>query len=324
MTLLSKAIPLRKELLRRAVGAAPHTFMGPCLLFDNGSLEPAAALELRRLARELAAATGADVRPVSLLHSSAIDPGRLGGVPARLLEPALRELLQAGGNDILLLPLFFGPSAALTEYLPARLARLRRDFPDRHVRTGRSLVDPLDPADARMAAILADNVRTVVRRMKLRRPAVVLVDHGSPQRAVAAVRDLLGGQLGPLLAGEVERVTVASMERRPGVEYDFCEPTLARLLQGDELTAGDVVLAPQFLLPGRHAGPGGDLASICAAAQRKRPGLRVHFADLVGRHPGVIAVLADRYREIAAPPAAARGLRGRASARSGRSRGRSA
>ncbi len=300
--------------------------MNLCLLFDNGSLEPAATLELRRLALELAVAVGADVRPVSLLHSSALDPIRVGGTPAQLLVPAVRALLAAGHDDLALLPLFFGPSAALTDYLPAQLALVQRDFPGRRVRLGRWLVDPGAPPDTRIAAILADNVRRVIRESELRRPAVVLVDHGSPQRAVAAVRDWLGGQLETLLAGEVGHFAVASMERRPGAEYDFCAPTLAGLLASGALPAGDVVVAPQFLLPGRHAGPGGDLAAICAAAQKRQPGLRVHFADLVGRHPGLIPVLADRYREVtAAPqPADARAVKGRASARSSRSRGRNA
>jgi sirohydrochlorin ferrochelatase len=54
---------------------------------------------------------------------------------------------------------------------------------------------------------------------------------------------------------------------------------------------GDVILAPLFLSPGRHAGPGGDLAQICAAASS-----RCHFTELVGTHPLAVTALADALR----------------------------
>ena len=127
MTLLSQGFALRKELIdSRPMDV--HVSAPLCVLFDNGSLRPEATLNLRVIALRLQAAIGVTVCSVSLLHSSAIAPGELGGLPAQILEPALRAWLQAGVNDILLLPLFFGPSAALTEYVPQRLEQLRRDF----------------------------------------------------------------------------------------------------------------------------------------------------------------------------------------------------
>jgi sirohydrochlorin ferrochelatase len=128
----------------------------------------------------------------------------------------------------------------------------------------------------------------------------VLVDHGSPQRGVAAVRDFLGGQLRRLLGGEVAAVAVASMERRPEPAFAFTEPLLADLLRSENFGSGEVVVALQFLSPGRHAGPGGDIAEICAEAMRARPGLRVVMTDLVGADERLADVLADRYREAAA------------------------
>ncbi|MDD2764200.1 MAG: CbiX/SirB N-terminal domain-containing protein [Opitutaceae bacterium] len=268
-----------------------------CVLFDNGSLRPEATLQLRLIAIQLQAATGASVRPVSLLHSSAIAPAELGGVPAQILEPALRALLAAGASRIVLLPLFFGPSAALTEYVPQRLELLRREHPAACVQLGRGLVDVEDETDTRIAAILADHVRAVIRRAGLARPNTVLVDHGSPRREVVAVRDFLGRQLFRLLAQEVGRLAVASMERRPEPEYDFCGPRLATLLGQPGFSRGNVVVARQFFSPGRHAGPEGDVAGICAAAERAQPGLKCHLTDLIGGDPRLIAVLADRYAE---------------------------
>jgi len=207
---------------------------------------------------------------------------------------------QAGVNDFQLLPLFFGPSAALTEYVPQRLEQMRREFPALRVRLGRWLVDPRNPRDTRLASILADNVRAVIRSRHLTRPSAVLVDHGSLQRDVVEVRDFLGRQAGRLLGKEIGRLAVASMERRSGPEYDFCEPLLAAVLRSAEFAQGHVVVARQFLSPGRHAGPAGDIADICAAAEQAEPGLKTHRTELMGGDPRLIEVLADRYRETRA------------------------
>ncbi|HRE81125.1 MAG TPA: cobalamin biosynthesis protein CbiX, partial [Opitutaceae bacterium] len=92
-----------------------------CFLFDNGSLRSEATLELRKIAAALSSRLERPVLPVSLLHSSGVDPSLLGGQAAELLEPALRVHVAEGRNKAVLLPFFFGPSAALTRYLPERL-----------------------------------------------------------------------------------------------------------------------------------------------------------------------------------------------------------
>jgi sirohydrochlorin ferrochelatase len=266
-----------------------------CLLFDNGSLRADSTLSLRRIANWLRVRLdGMDVRAVSLLHSSTIDAAQLGGERAELLEPALAAAAAQGENDFVLLPLFFGPSAAVTDYLPERLQVLREKFPDLRVQVARWLVDVNAADDTRIADILADGVRRAAAGAGWSRPRVVLVDHGSPQRGVAAVRDFLGGQLRGRLG---VKVAVASMERRPEPEFAFSEPLLAGLLRDKNFGQGEVVLALQFLSPGRHAGPGGDIAEICAGAMRAQPGLRVVPTGLVGEDERLADVLAERYWE---------------------------
>jgi hypothetical protein len=162
------------------------------------------------------------------------------------------------------------------------------------VRVARWLVDVNAADDTSMVNILADGVRQAAAGAGWSRPKVALVDHGSPQRGVAAVRDFLGGQLRQLLGGEV---AVASMERRPEPEYAFTEPLLAGLLRDKNFGRGEVVVALQFLSPGRHAGPGGNIADICAEAMRAQPGLRVIPTGLVGEDERLADLLAERYRE---------------------------
>lgn len=256
---------------------------------DNGSLEPAAALALRALAVKLGERIGVPVEPVSLLHSSAVPAEKLHGTPAEILEPALERRLAAGQNEFLVVPLFFGPSGALTEYLPARLAHLRSRHPELRFK----IADPLfQSGDDRLARILADQVRAAGSPAR----RVALVDHGSPAQAVVAVRNRLAQQLG-LLLGSDFTVTPSSMERRTGAIYDFCEPLLATLLRQPGWNSGHVTVAMQFLLPGRHARPGGDVATLCHEAGLASGGaLRTKMSGLVGEHPLLVDILADRWK----------------------------
>jgi sirohydrochlorin ferrochelatase len=259
------------------------------LLMDNGSLEPAATLGLRALAGKLGERIGQRVVPVSLLHSSAVPAEKLGGSPAEILEPALERRLAAGQTDFLIIPLFFGPSGALTDYLPKRLAHLRGKHPALDVRVAAPL---FAAGDARLARILADNVRVLGSASR----RVALVDHGSPAKAVTDVRNELACQLAGLLGPDFV-VAPCSMERREGAAYDFCEPLLARLLRQPGWNAGDVIVAMQFLLPGRHAGPEGDVAEICRDAETASAGaLRTMMTGLVAEHPLLVDILADRWR----------------------------
>jgi hypothetical protein len=274
--------------------AQPHK-SPVCFLFDNGSLRATSTLSLRATARQLAAELGIEVRAVSLLHSSAVNPVEVGGKPAQLLEPALEAFLEENPTaDVVALPLFFGPSAALTDYVPARLAALASKFPRAQIRLARWLVDPIE-TDDRIAQALADAARRAIVGENLVRPKIVVVDHGSPQRAVTDVRNFLGSQVAVLLADLTETVAVASMEKRPGPEYGFNDPLLAERLRTPPFDHGDVVVALQFLSPGRHAGPDGDVARICAEARRERPELQTHLAETIASDKRVVAVLADRY-----------------------------
>ena len=260
---------------------ASHTF-----LLDNGSLAPEATLGLRRLAADLAMRIGEQVAPVSLLHASAVPAEQLDGAPAEIFEPAVSRRCEAGQRSFVVVPLFFGPSRALTDYLPERIAHLRKKWPELQIRVAPAV---RQPGDDRLARILADQVRAVS-------PApdrVALVDHGSPVREVTAVRDALARELAGLLG---VAVAPCSMERRPEPEYDFNAPLLADLLNQPGWNSGEVVVALQFFLPGRHAGPAGDVARICREAEARHPGLRIRLTALLAGHPALVEILADRWK----------------------------
>lgn len=265
-----------------------------CFLFDNGSLRAESTRSLRKVAAALRERTGREVRAVSLLHSSNVPADLLGGEPARLLEPALLDYFSNNpAGEALLVPLFFGPSAALTDYVPERIKALKTRFPGARIRLASWLVN-IAEADRRMAVMLADRVRATLRTKGWVRPNVLLVDHGSPQAAVTAVRNHLGRQLREDLGPEVEELAVASMERREGPAYAFGDPLLAAALRTPPFDHGEVVIVLQFLSPGRHAGPDGDITAICEAAKRQNPRLAIATTELLATDTRLVELLAER------------------------------
>ena len=269
--------------------------MRAIFLVDNGSLRAQATLNLRRVAAALSELMGEHVQAASLLHSNKIPAEQIDGIPATTLGPAAERSAEQGATEIIILPFFFGPSKALTGYLPERMATLQARFPHVNIRVAQPLVDELGGNDLRLAHLLADNVRAKYQPGTT--PRVALVDHGSPIPEVTAVRNRLAGQLSVLLADEVTCVAAASMERREGDEYRFNEPLLENLLASSEFNDGPVILAMLFLSPGRHAGEGGDIAEICATAEQRYPTLSVETTALVGEHSGIVDILHSRLRQ---------------------------
>lgn len=291
--LIGQAFWVGKSFIRLEAIGSMHV---PTAIFlcDNGSLRPAATLALRRVAVALSAELGQPVQAVSLLHSSGMDPAQLEGVPAVLLEPALRAALAGGVRSAIILPFFFGPSAALTDYIPSRIGAWIGDYPEARVWLAAPLVRLEQTGDERLARAFADRVRALRRERGWGPGPVVMVDHGSPQAGVGDVRQRLAEQVARVLG---EPVWPCSMESREGPEYAFNRPLLAERLRLPPSDGGKVLVVQQFLGPGRHAGPGGDLDQICREAERARPGLEVAMTEPIGEDPRVVAILVDRFRE---------------------------
>jgi sirohydrochlorin ferrochelatase len=259
------------------------------LLVDNGSLEPKSTLQLRELAAALAKRLGCRVDPTSLAHSSKVAAEALGGTPAELFEAAIDRSLVEGVEDIVVVPLFIGPSHAVIRVLPALLAERKKNFPGLRY----AVAPPLfTKGDRRLAEILADHVQELIGDGE--RPRVAIVDHGSPNSAVTEVRDAIAAEVRELLGSSVNDVVPCSMERREEAEYDFNEPLLATLLARPEWSRGPTIVGMLFIGAGRHAGPDGDVAQICRAAAGGSDVVRI--SKLLGEHPKLIEILADRAR----------------------------
>ena len=268
-------------------------------LLDNGSLEPAAHRSLRAAAAALTARTGLVVEAVSWKHSDRIAAGRArrrAGLDPRCPGCAPGSARASGSSSSC-------PSSSARRGRSARrCGRTSRPLRAESGGFAFAFTEGLAPAEETLAEIVAARVRETAAAGGLSRPAVIVVDHGGPARASAALRDAVAAAVRARLGDEAAGVAAASMESPPGPDYAFNEPLLAQQL-GAPGFQGDIVIAPLFLGPGRHAGAGGDLAEIARAAEAQTPGLRCHFTDLVGSHPLAIAALGRNLRALVPDPA---------------------
>lgn len=272
----------------------------PCiLLVDNGSRRADAKLQLRRISAALSARVGQQVHPVSLQHSDKIDPALLDHEPAWLFSDFLESHISDGTREFIVLPLFFGRSRAITSFIPEQLQALQEKYGEFSAQIAHTLY-PLPDGEPMLVDILHDHILQTASQHDMDIKNVVLVEHGSPLPEVNQVKRSLAEQLHKILEPD-GNITVgqAVMERRKGKEYDFNGELLedwldARVQEG----ISSVVVAMLFLLPGRHAGEGGDIAEICEAAMQRNPGLKVFITPLVGDHPVLQDVLEARLNEV--------------------------
>ncbi|MEO6875601.1 MAG: CbiX/SirB N-terminal domain-containing protein [Opitutaceae bacterium] len=293
-------------------------------LVDNGSLRPEATKQLRKIAAALSKRLRRKVEPVSLLHSSAIPASQLGGREAEILNDAVLRRLERGAREFVIVPLFFGRSRALTVFIPELMEQWKKHSPEMTVRIAAPLAAR---GDDRLARILERQVRAkLTNRLRGQFVRVALVDHGSPVKVVTQVRNRLASQLRRRLGSDVAAVAGCSMEiprrgqpltlvvadakrtlkatrsishaRLQGLGADPIEPLLENVLAQPHWNSGAVIVAQLFLLPGRHAGAGGDVEMICQRAREESPGLRTVRTKLVGEDPGLIAILADRFGAV--------------------------
>ncbi len=269
----------------------PDKMQAPAIfLVDNGSLRPDATIALRGLAATLTRQREQRVEAVSLLHSHKIPDDQLGGVPATIVKRRMRELIAAGQREFVMLPLFLGPSLAITDYLPSIVSELSQQHSDLRVMIAAPVAgdDVLRP-DARLARMLADHLELYLADAGDAK--IALVDHGTPIRPVNALRDAVAAQLAHRLGRAVQ---ACSMERREGPEYAFNEPLLEHLGAVEEYRGSHLLLAMFFLLPGRHAGAGGDVAEIVEGLVERGEFRRVQISPLLGEHPLLLEILSDR------------------------------
>lgn len=247
-------------------------------LIDNGSLEPAAHRNLRVVAAKLSKRTGVAVRAVSWKHSDRIPPEALDDTPAWTIGSFLRALVALGQRDFVFIPFFISPQGAIGSALRRDIETLQRELGCFEFSFTEGLAER-----GILSTIVASRVRETIaahREIFNRPPPVILVDHGGPSPESAALRDQLAVQVQRELGREIATLAAASME---GAH----PPLLAEQLNATGFVGRNVIVAPLFLSPGRHAGANGDITRICDASSA-----RCIRTELVGTHPLVVEALA--------------------------------
>lgn len=284
------------------------------VLVNIGSLRPEPYLDLRQISFRLSRSLRLPVVPCSFRFSHRIAATKLHGMAAKTFEAVLLEHLsqhRESAVEAVVLPLFFGTSSTLTEFLPEVLhkcwAKLAAE-PGRQplsLRLGGSLVDTANPTDDRVARILHEKVTALTADVLHREDiSVIVLDHGTPNREVHEARELVGDQLRALLSNQVKLVGTGCMERREGPEYDFNDPLLEVALDHYNITSGVVVVAILFLSQGRHAGADGDIEQILSVVRAKHPGVDIRVTEPLGTHELLSEVMQDRYYQALSKPTA--------------------
>lgn len=273
------------------------------VLVNIGSLRAEPYLDLRQISFRLSRALGQPVVPCSFRFSNRVDPQELNGLKAKTFEMVLTEHLATrgeGASDVVVLPLFFGNSSTLTEFLPKTMNQVWDSVSSTSaalsVRIGGCLVDG---HDTRVAQILLERIHEAVDFATLQEDVTVLVvDHGTPSRDVHESREFVANELRELLKTNqrVKLVGTACMERREGAEYDFNDPLLAVALDHYNVTKGIVVCAKMFFSNGRHAGEKGDIEEIIKDVRARHTDVDVRVTEALGTHELLAEILQDRYR----------------------------
>ncbi len=269
------------------------------LLIDNGSVKPTSILAARLLASRVSSLIGLPVLHLACQHSDRVPAEALNGEPCLSWSDFLARERNRERKRYLVLPLFFGPSAAID--IKAR--RVGKRYCDQNMgmvcEFALPLVDLDMPNDDGVARLVSDDVIDKLDTERKDQSICVLVDHGSPRPEIGKCRDLVASQLAEILMPSGIRVIAASMERREGSAYAFNEPLLETVLDRLDLrTTKRVILAFMFFFPGRHAGPGGDIDSICSDSRFVKEGGEILKCALLGEQAGLADVIARRFFQL--------------------------
>lgn len=231
------------------------------ILVDNGSVREEPTLNMQRLAGALEQRLGWPVRASSWKHIDETLPSR----------PVLfsRRLVEFPTGEMVIVPLFLGPSAICAREIPKLMSRSTQ-----HIAP--PLVDVDNTSECMVTKILLQNVGALPARSR-----IVLVDHGSPNQDVNLARRALAARLRATLAHLHIIVVDCSMERRAGVQYAFNDPLLEHVFDLGGLDTGKVIVLPVFLFPGNHAGENGDIAQILRRVREHYPQLELEYKPLL-------------------------------------------
>ena len=145
------------------------------------------------------------------MHSHKVDASKLDGKPGMSMESFFLSNEAEVVKNLSFLPMFLGPSLAITDWLPEKLTQWSQNGNNRKF----SIADCLfQKKDIRIAKALAEYVVDLIPQYSPQKPFVILVDHGTPLPEVNQVREEIGCFLEEKLGNQISGFSTACMERR--------------------------------------------------------------------------------------------------------------
>lgn len=244
------------------------------LLIGHGSPDPEGNAEYHQFAQVVAERLAMPVQPCFL---ELAEPSIIEGI---------RAGVEAGARRIVALPLFLGPARHQKNDVPAILNAARERWPQVELRYGTPI-----GAQYPVVGTLAERAANV--------------RNGSTQAIPDSATALLvvaRGSRDPDSNGEVFKLARLLWEGRGygWVEAAFQSVTPPNVVQGIErcvrLGARRVIVLPYVLFTGFVRN---DITAQAQTAQANHPDVEILVTEHLGRHPGVIEAVAQRYRDVA-------------------------
>jgi len=231
--------------------------------------------------------------------------------------------------SLVVVPLFFGQSKTVTDFIPSALAALSAEYPKRvsitmanslmgsNIGKGKSIVVPDSCVgdDALVAKAVGVKILKGLNS-KNQHPfsnttKVVIMDHGSPSKCVTESRELLASQVNAMLKLDKDyenldgndcqsllNVFTACMERRDGPKYDFNGDVLSTKITKLADRFPDIehiVVGLMFLSGGRHAGKDGDIDTMVRAIEEVHPSISVYVTEPLSGSPLLLSQIIKNY-----------------------------
>ncbi|CAI5725645.1 unnamed protein product [Hyaloperonospora brassicae] len=295
------------DVLFPVVGMASERLV---VLVDFGSEQAEAYLALRQIGFQLSRLICQPVVPCSFRFSDHIDPKQLNDLEAKTFEMVLNEHLACRGqkaSEVVVLPLFFGKSCWLTEFLPKTIAKVWATaipVPSMPltVRVGTCLVDQENVNDDRVAQILLERVRAdeVDWDTTSTDVSVVVVDHDTPNEDVHKARELVAQQLrSHLMTNErvkvVDSAHVERFSRIVGPKSDFDAPLLDKALRRLAVEQGSIVVAKMIISSDCGPGEDDDIDVVVDDFRAANPSVSIFVTEALKTHKLLSEILRDRY-----------------------------
>ncbi|CEG37110.1 with nad-binding rossmann-fold domain [Plasmopara halstedii] len=268
------------------------------VLINTGSLRAESYANMRHISFQLSRALRQLVVPCGFGLSDQVNTREHNGLRAKTLEMVVAEHLALHNNcasEIIVLPLFLGPSVIMRDYMPNIFDKVwaARPSASLSVRVGDCLVKSCD--DTRVAEMLLERSSQVVNFTTVKENVTILVVYPDTlSREASGEIDMVAQQLRRLLKTNqhIKLAGSACIESQKGASHDSSDPPLAEALEYYSVSEGIVVFAKSFFSDDCIEK---NIEEIIQCVRAGHPDLDLRVAEALGPNELLSSILSDRY-----------------------------